>query len=346
MEVKNRLIYLDILRIFATVSLVVLHVSGQNFNSQPTDSFEWVVLNFYDSLVRWVVPVFVMISGSLFLRREQSIKKLYQKYILKIVCAYIFWSGVYAFVSYLKGECGLKEMVWEFFEGHYHLWFLLMIAGLYVVTPFLKTITESKTLTNYFLVVGAIVSVLIPCSLHIVPYFSERLADILNNHFSNVFLCFNFTFYYVLGYKLSTMNFKKLRKWIYLGGIAGFVCTFIFTDFLAGHNKAEIGFYYDNFSPTVLLESIFMFVLVKDIFVNKTFGTKTTKHILNLSKYSFGIYLVHTLILELLKDKFAIHTLVINPIVSVPLLTLFVFVISWFSSFVLNKIPFVNKYIV
>ena len=201
MEVKNRLIYLDILRIFATVSLVVLHVSGQNFNSQPTDSFEWVVLNFYDSLVRWVVPVFVMISGSLFLRREQSIKKLYQKYILRIVCAYIFWSGVYAFVSYLKGECGLKEMVWEFFEGHYHLWFLLMIAGLYVVTPFLKTITESKTLTNYFLVVGAIVSVVIPCLLHIVPYFSERLADILNSHFSNVFLCFNFTFYYVLGYK-------------------------------------------------------------------------------------------------------------------------------------------------
>ena len=75
---KQRVIYLDYLRIAATFCVVVLHISGQNWYTTSVNSFEWNVLNFYDSIVRWVVPIFVMISGALFLdnEKELSVNKL------------------------------------------------------------------------------------------------------------------------------------------------------------------------------------------------------------------------------------------------------------------------------
>lgn len=75
---------------------MVLHISAQNWRVTDVISFEWNVFNFYDSIVRWAVPVFVMISGALFLSREYSIKKIYGKNILRILVAF-FWVIVLCF---------------------------------------------------------------------------------------------------------------------------------------------------------------------------------------------------------------------------------------------------------
>ena len=65
-ENKSRIVYLDLIRIFATFAVMMLHVSSQNWYFQEYTSFNWKIFNMYDSLVRFSVPIFVMISGVFF----------------------------------------------------------------------------------------------------------------------------------------------------------------------------------------------------------------------------------------------------------------------------------------
>ena len=65
-----------------------------------------------------------------------------------------------------------------------------------------------------------------------------------------------------------------------------------------------------------------------------------------MAKHSFGIYLVHILVIEILNDIFEINTLIIHPIIAVPFLVLTVFIISLFISIVIGKIPILKKYVV
>ena len=65
---KERLLYLDWLRMFATFMVVTIHVSapyvGTPYYDAPTN---WLGANFYESISRASVPLFVMISGALLL---------------------------------------------------------------------------------------------------------------------------------------------------------------------------------------------------------------------------------------------------------------------------------------
>jgi surface polysaccharide O-acyltransferase-like enzyme len=99
----QRLIYADLLRVIATFVIVILHVSGSSWHNVPVSGFEWKVFNFYDSMARFSVPVFVMISGMFLLDNKKSLtlKKLYSKNILRIVTSFIFWYCYY----WIKGNC-------------------------------------------------------------------------------------------------------------------------------------------------------------------------------------------------------------------------------------------------
>ncbi len=63
LEAKTeRTAYFDYLRVFATFAVIVIHVSAQNWYITDVNEIYWQTYNFYESIVRWAVPVFVMIS--------------------------------------------------------------------------------------------------------------------------------------------------------------------------------------------------------------------------------------------------------------------------------------------
>ena len=92
---EQRINFLDYLRVFAIFFVVMLHASTQNWCSTDVNSFAWQVFNIYDSLSRWAIPVFVMISGALFIPRKISLSKIFKKYILRLVISLVFWSLFY-----------------------------------------------------------------------------------------------------------------------------------------------------------------------------------------------------------------------------------------------------------
>lgn len=337
MENKERIIYLDVLRILATIAVIVIHVSAYNWYTTTPSSFEWNVLNVYDSIVRWAVPIFVMISGALFLDNSRNVetKKLYTKNILRIVTAFLFWSTVYSIIT-VRGE-GIRRVIEKIFLGHYHLWFLYMIVGLYIITPILRKITADEKMTEYILIVSIIFTIIIP-TLFKLPILSN-MTGILEN----IDLNFGFVIYFILGYYLSKKEFsKKTKIIIYISSLLGFIVTILGTAIICNYKMDYINIY-NALYPNVLLESIGVFVLIKNLKFN--INLKHTNLIKLLAKYSFGIYLVHDLIISRLWAN-GLTTLTFNPILSVPCIVAIVYIISLIISGILNNIPVLKKYVV
>lgn len=351
---RSRVIYLDYLRIAATFGVIVLHISGQNWYTTSVNSFEWNVLNFYDSIVRWVVPIFVMISGALFLdkAKEVSIKKLYSKNILRIITALIFWSSVYALDEGIQGA-NFSSFFISMLEVNYHLWFLIMLIGLYITVPILRKVTASSQLTKYFLVISFVFTFLIPSISNLLTLLeissAEKFIEAIQESFSemNFHLTLGYTSYFVLGYFLSKVDLnRKFRIVIYIFGIIGFITTILLTAGFSSKMQIAYGEFYSNFSLNVLLESISVFVFTRYQLTKITALFKYQTLVLKVSKYSFGIYLVHALIIEIMIVILGINNLSFNPIFSIPTLSIGVFGVSFLISAILNHIPLLNRYIV
>ena len=322
---------------------MTLHVAASNWLAVSVRSFEWQVLNFYDAVARCGVPIFVMISGALFLNPDKNIpiRKIYFKYILRIIIVFVFWSFVYAARGYIKNGDIMKAAA-NFVRGHYHLWFLYMITGLYMIIPFVRRIAVSETLTKYFLVLALIFTYLLPECASIISVFSKKCADLIQNVLStklHMHFVAGYTGYFLLGYFLDrTAISHKAERIIYLAGIIGVSMTILMSGF-ASFLKNEPKVFYGNLTVNVLCESIAVFVFFRRHF------TCNNSVVLKLSQYSLGAYLVHPIFISLLR-KIGLNSLTFNPVFSVPVIAVIVFIISFIISAVLNHIPVLKKYIV
>lgn len=348
-DTRERQLDLDCLRIIATFGVVVLHTVSLHWGRLGIGTFEWHVINFYNSIMRWTVPVFVMISGALFLEGTQSTAQIYKKNILRIVTSFIFWSAAYAFMSFSLFDCGVKWAIRQFFQGYYHLWFLFMIVGLYIVTPFLRKIVSSEELTKYFLGVCLVFTFILPQGIELVIFrfgnIGQEIKDILEN--VNLYFTLGYVGYFVCGYYLNKRNIdKKGRRIIALLGIMGFLATTCLTAYICVKRQSTSQIFFSNFTVNVMLQSLMVFVFGKKSFGAIRFSPKAKEWIVKLSKYSFGAYLVHAMLIEIFSSLCGFDALSFNPVFAVPVAAVVVFVLSFIISGILNHIPVLNKYIV
>ena len=98
---KNHIAYLEALRLVACILVVGVHVSAFNLEQVPVESLNFKVMNGLDCLSILGVPLFVMISGALFLAPsyEVTVKKFYTKKIPRIVFLYFFWLDFFFYFS-------------------------------------------------------------------------------------------------------------------------------------------------------------------------------------------------------------------------------------------------------
>ena len=232
--------------------------------------------------------------------------------------------------------------------GHYHLLFLYMLIGLYMITPFLKLIAD-RSLVKYFLLLAFIFALLIPQLVGIAAFDhegAESLSDILLDALNLKFVL-GYSGYFILGYLLNKRKIsKKQETIIYILGLCGALYTMLATAFFSKRLEEPTQLFYRYLSPNVCAMAAVVFVFAKK-HLNKYPKSKTAlNRLLFLSKCSFGVYLIHPAFIEVLSKALHIDTMSFNPILSVPLLSLFIFAISFAASAVMNKIPIVKKWLV
>ncbi len=348
-HVSPRIEYFDALRVLATLAVVVLHLSAQNWASIDVTSRAWFAFNLYDSAVRWSVPVFVMISGALFLGREISIRTIWKKNILRIATAFVFWSAVYALIDLLHYHASPAVALKQFLTGHYHMWFLFMIVPLYLIVPLLQKFCCDRPLMRYFLLLSLIFAFFLPQLAVLLSFVSPGLSNTLNTILSYTYFDFvlGFTAYFVGGYYLSRRAYTRYEELvIYLAGIIGFLFTVYATLSVSLAQNAPSVLFYSYETLNVLVTSAAVFVFAKQHLNFPRMGEKARRVLHALSKYSFGAYLCHAMLIELLNDLFGLNTLSCNAFFSVPLITLIVSVGAFLISALIHQIPFFKKYIV
>ena len=100
---RRRVIYFDILRIVAIFFVVFVHLAAQHWADVDVSSRAWFAFNLYCTTGKWSVPIFVMISGALFLGRDVSISAILKKNVARIATA--MRSSILSFVTRLSRSC-------------------------------------------------------------------------------------------------------------------------------------------------------------------------------------------------------------------------------------------------
>lgn len=352
----QRQYHLDYLRVFASIAIILLHVTAQNMSYVELAGTEWNIYNICNSASRWGVPVFVMMSGALFLPREIPTETLYKKYISRMAIAYVVWSAFYAIVDpivnliFTEGyQITLTEIIGNFISGAVHLWFLPMIIGLYMCIPLIKQLTKNDNLIKYFLLLSLVFCFIkTQAELVVTNLLSGSVQTIFENVNTlfknfNINLVLGYTSYFILGFYLNKTHVnKKHRTIIYILGVIGLVSTILLNLAASKNAGKSLETFYSAYSINVLLMSMAIFVWFK---YNAKGNERLNKIIVKLSKYSFGAFLVHIFVLQVLND-FGIQSTSFHPVLSVPSITIFTAIASYLISLILNKLPVIKKYIV
>lgn len=345
---KKRESELDILRFMATLAVVLTHVCGGPIKTLSILDVDWQILNCFRSAITWDVPVFVMISGGMFLnpQKELSLKVLYGKYIKKLVIAFTFWSAIFqvyytVYAIYTNSfTLNWKGILSQYLIGPYPFWYLFMLVGVYATIPFLKRITTDKKLTEYFLVLFFVFQIML-CYGQDLPGIGNTVSSILNN--IDFTFAIGFVGYFVLGYYLKAYDIsKKMEYALYtLGLMLVPLCCYVTTKQSIMNME-----YTETFSkylmPNIIIESAAIYTFFVKRVSKINFSRKTVQLFSKLTEYGFGVYLVHALINELV-GLTGWTAVTISPFVSVPLLTLIVYGVSLFVTVVIRKIPFIGK---
>ena len=269
-----------------------------------------------------------------------------------MIIFFIFWSAIYSIVfNVIKPiiidheSINTLKVIGSFVEGHYHLWFIYMIVGLYLILPLLRLWVkdENKKYIEYFIILSIIFTYCIPQIISIGLNYSNLFENI-NNIFEtklNLQYVGGFTTYFILGWYLNNYDLKS-KKIIYLLGIFSTIFTIIGTYILSTTTGKSIQMY-GNLTLNILFQSIMVFIFIKDKYKNKI--NKGNKIITMISNNSLGIYAIHAAFVTIIYNLLTRIGLQIA-IVNILIIFSTTFIISLLTSYIISKIPIIKNIII
>lgn len=343
---QTRNIKLDILRSAAAFAVIMVHVSAAFVTGFPPLSAEFFWGNLMDSISRFGVCFFVMISGALMLDEDRPLplKKIFFSSIPGIAVLLFFWSGVFAIGTKLlppltSGRViDIHAFLAAFLNGHFHLWYLYMVFGLYLATPFLRKIARRENASLVLLFIA----------ITLVTQFSQPLINGLARWFDPLFFIITFLSrfrlhffagyiaYYLAGWYLVHIGLQK--RWqnylLFAAGAISLAGTILYVRLTGDYDNG-----YTELNLLVFLYSVALFNVVYHHLPLRE--DSPLKHIIILlSKMSFGMYVIHPAFLESFRFLF--------PYTHSPLLYLvFLFIITSICSgiftWLMSHLPFLHK---
>lgn len=332
--------WVDNSRILASFAVVLLHVIASTvLGFDSPDRHYWWVGIFYSTLTKWSVPVFVMVSGALLLdsSKNESILEFYKKRAVRIVAPLFFWSVIWAiFDSYVEGETPfLYSCLVRILSGtpHAHMWFLYMIAGLYLATPFLRKITHHSTKRELrMLVIGLFVASSISYAYGILYAGHTKL-------FLNWFLFY--LPYFLGGHLIRETSWRPTTLLLVSSFVLFAVASATGCYLVAERAGLSKGLYFlKDLSITVIPMSISIMFLLKGM-TRPLLGKERTGRIARLT---LGIYVFHPMALQILYHC-GITVDMFNPAFSAPATAILAFVLSLGTAHLIHSIPYLKRVI-
>jgi surface polysaccharide O-acyltransferase-like enzyme len=338
------------------IGVLLLHSAGRfTVTSQELAQMnasaitQWGVINFYQSIaVPLGVPLFLMLTGALLLQPEknESLSVFFKKRWARIGLPAIFWGVAYFAWDFLvqKIPFTLAAIIQGILNGPYtQLWYLYVLAGLYLLTPILRVTLANadETIVKYFILLWIV-------GVAIIPFFRLFTTYQLN---TNVFTLTGYIGFFVLGTYLSTVQIRRktLTIFITLGVTLTAIGTYALTATVGG---TQMYFFQQYFSPTIILTAVMTFLLLLTIkpptAQNNNSPSKTNRLIKVISQNTLAIFFIHVMIIESIQKGyfgFVINRDTINPIMEAPLMTILALFASLAIILILKRVPYLKRLI-
>lgn len=354
----GRLVWVDALKTISIFAVILLHCAAPLLltfeGERGTGGSSWWIGNLYDSAVRWSVPVFVMVSGALLLgrTRDESVGEFLRRRLLRVALPFLAWS-----VLYFEWQI----FFWDADQGHaellpmllrepisYHLWFVYMLLGIYLLAPLLGTLfaVGRPTLVYYGVGLWLLWAGVLPAV--------ERLAGTETWYSpgrdnSPLML----VGYFLLGFLLRDLDLGRWRgrvrvamPGVYLLAVAATAwLTYVLTRAADGDYQP---LFYEYYSLNVVVMAVAVYLAVATIPVlgAGAEGTRRARTWRFLSERVFGVYLVHVMVLDVFKRGslgFRLDHASFHPGLAVLLLAVAVFLVSLGLVLVLERIPLLGR---
>lgn len=369
-KMKKRVLWLDYVRAFSIFLVVLTHsIEGVYALSREAvlanSTISKIFLFGAFNLTRHGVPLFLMISGWLLLSRNFVLKAsdadpnektyycvdFWKNNLLRLLITVEIWIVIYHIYFMIMDQAEfdfvklLRQMLLIDGLGLSHEWYIYAILAIYAFLPFVAYVLNHIDLKN--LVFPIVLTVM-------VAFVLPSLTTILNTHvddwdfskfgspavYSRMNLYYSggaYGFYLLCGYLVRKKVFSKIKsRYLILISVLSFVAgtAFQWESYLYSDGYL---IWYDFF--TLLPACVSIFELCSRIqFRENLFSELIT----NISRASFGIYLVHNLFLicffRYVKLNFKLP-------INVCAYCVVAFLCSWCLINLISKIPKVGKYI-
>ena len=273
-----------------------------------------------------------MISGALLLPIQLDIKSFLKKRFVKVALPAIFWSLFYVGANslLLNKSIGGKTIISIFFsaQGNSTLWFIYTLLGLYLLAPILSRwlLSASQKELEFYLGLWGI-SLCYP--------FLKYVVDLNTSNTGILYYFSGFVGYFVLGYYLRTYHnriaWKLLIPALTVAIAVPVVCKL---------QHMEVDFY-DLFwylSIFVVIQCVCWWKAICSLKQN-TICERTAHFITELSKMTFGIYLVHIFIMRYILWRCDFILEIDNYYLQTTIIIVLTFVFSALSTYLIGFLP-------
>jgi surface polysaccharide O-acyltransferase-like enzyme len=346
----------DLIRAVAIILVILLHASIEPnpylTQMSPEGQMLWWTSDIYNSIARVCVPLFIMLTGALLLppiKADEPLRVFFKKRWNRVGIPVLFWGGAYFAWRILVNGQTLTPLSFAkgILTGPYpHFWFVYILLGLYLVTPLIRVIVAHANwnVIRYFFVLWLTGTAVIPLLT-----LSAALSPAATWFQSAVFLLTGLLGYFILGAYWSKLRFR--RSLLILALVLSTVWTIVGTYFLVGAlGEAYSQFFLDASSFSVIVASVALFLLLTSI-PNQSLQSrypKASRVLGAISENTLPIYLFHVMILEALQKGyfgFKLSVTTLNPIISIPLVTVVTLLICLAIIVPLKKVPGLRRLI-
>ena len=348
---KGKKIYIEVLRCIAIFFVIFNHTEEYGFDlyKETAETLPYIIYLTISILCKAAVPIFFMISGAVLLGKEESIKTLYKKRVLKIFIV-TFVASFLVFVFAMQKAEQLEilfnvDTILIFFRKIYTepivipYWFLYLYLAFLIMLPLLRNLVKNMKKESYYYLfaVYAVYKLILPII--------EQRFNVSLYEDSTIYLLEINILCPIIGYYCDhILDIKSINKKAKIIGTIFVICVTICAGVLTSLElkKTENVDAYIQYGDIVIAG--YVFILAKYIFSDKKLPKVITKIILTIGCCSFGIYLLeiilrNVLFYEMIKDLSPIIKTMPACIIAV-ICTIF---IGTLITLALKKIPYIKK---
>lgn len=350
MSSKSRIVYFEVMRVIACFFVIFDHITV--FNCGTVSTLNECFNLFWFIFCKFSVPLFFMISGTLLLRKELTIKQIFSN-IIRIMIVLSIFSFLYYVISVSNKHkpIVLGDFIRQLYSScssyNSSFWFLYVYIGFLVVIPFLKLIVNNMTNMHFRYL---ILIMLFFNALYIFEYFMSKGNIIPNQYILQGTVTFRWIvyeaiFYPIVGYYLDNkVSIEKVGKKLPLLWALSFstiIISLILTNIEINVLNINNTWYLTFRNTFTYVTTIAIFLTIKYICCVKIhLPKKLEKIFIELGSCTFGIYLIHWAVLTYMTDFLVCDTISYSFFISI-----IEFIVCYLAVRLLKFIPIVNKYI-